>query len=96
MLAFLVVVIAYAFALALLLRQFSGVYPDYIVTTTALGLLLCKVAYPNILDVEKLSEEGGEASFRIDTSHGTSCVLSLPRRDEQIFYDQLQKKAAES
>jgi hypothetical protein len=90
---FLIVALAYGFALALVLRQFGGVYPDYIVTTGATGFGLRKTIYRNIRKVEKLRQSAGETRFRIETVHGNVIFFSLPNRYVSIFHDQLKKKS---
>src|SRR5688500_8118067 len=44
---FVIAAVAYGFVLVLILRQFSGIYPDYLVTTGAAGLGIRKIAYRN-------------------------------------------------
>src|SRR5262249_53090946 len=48
---FMIAALAYIFGLVLLLRQFSGLYPEYIITTGRSGLTIRKTAYRNIIDV---------------------------------------------
>jgi hypothetical protein len=89
---FLIAVLVYAFGLVLLLRQYCGVYPDYIVTVGLIGLILQKTSYRNIQDVEHVVERGGETRFRIYTSHGGAVRLTLPTRYGATFYGQIRKK----
>lgn len=86
---FFIAAVAYVFGLVLILRQFSGVYPEYIVTTGRTGLSLRKTAYPNITDVQTVSEQYGESRLRIVTSHGKQISFTLPARDVSIFYERL-------
>src|SRR5690349_6162837 len=50
---FLIAALAYGFSLVLLMRQFGGAYPDYIVTTGLTGFGLRKTIYRNIRRIEK-------------------------------------------
>ena len=89
---FAIAVLVYAFGLVILLRQFCGVYPEYIVTVRALGLMLQKTSYRNITDVERVAENAGEVGFRVKTSRGTPVFLMLPLRHGETFYAQLRRK----
>lgn len=88
---FLIVALAYGFGLVLLLRQFGGVYPDFIVTTGQTGFGLRKTTYRNIRKVEKAGEGGGETRFRVETAREITVLFSLPTRYVSIFYDQMRK-----
>lgn len=88
---FLIVALAYAFGLVLMLRQFGGVYPDYIVTTGFTGFGLRKTAYRAIVRIEKTGEAAGETRFRIETVQGRLVRFSLPTRYVSIFNDQMAK-----
>ena len=88
---FLIVALCYGFALVLLLRQFSGVYAEFIVTTGPTGLGLRKTTYRSIRNVEKVADAGGETRFRIETSRDFVVTLSVPTRHVSIFYDQMAK-----
>src|SRR5262245_46231637 len=92
---FLIAALVYAFGLVLLLRQFSGAYSEFIVTTNRIGLGLRKTTYRNIRNVETLAEAGGETSLRIDTVNRGSFLFSLPTRYVSIFHDQIRKKNEE-
>jgi hypothetical protein len=89
---FLVAGLVYAFGLVLMLRQFCGVYSDYIVTVGRMGLVLQKTSYRNIEDVEHAVEGGGETRFRVHTSRGNTVNLTLPTRYGATFYAQIRKK----
>ncbi|MCI0348409.1 MAG: hypothetical protein L0Z53_03200 [Acidobacteriales bacterium] len=86
---FLIAALAYAFGLVLLLRQFSGVYSEFIVTTGRSGLSLKKTVYRNITDVQEVSQERGETRLRIATARGASLAFTLQTRDVRIFYERL-------
>jgi hypothetical protein len=73
----------------MILRQFSGVYPDYIVSTGRTGLSLRKTVYRNIRDVEELSRTRQEVQLQIITSQGAGIHFTLPTRDVSIFYERL-------
>ena len=90
-LEFLIAGVVYVFALVMLLRQFSGVYPEFIITTGRSGLALRKTRYRNIVEVEEVSESAGETRFAIQTAHAGRLSLTLPRRYVSIFYDQMRK-----
>ena len=89
---FLIAAIAYAFGLVLLLRQFSGVYPEFIVTTGRTGLALRKTRYRNIQNVETADARTGETRLRIRTARSASLSMTLPTRYVPMFYDQMRKK----
>lgn len=86
---FIIAALAYIFGLAMILRQFSGVYPDYIVSTGRTGLSLRKTVYRNITDVEEVSRNRGEAELRVVTSYAVRIHFTLPIRDVSIFYERL-------
>ena len=88
---FLVVALCYGFALVLLLRQFSGVYPEFIVTTGVTGFDIRKTLYRNIRNVEQKGAAGGETLFHIETKGDVVLSFSLPTRYVSIFYDQMSK-----
>jgi hypothetical protein len=87
----LIAAVVYGFALALLQRQFCGVYPEFIVTAGPAGFGLRKTSYRNIKDIQTLSERTNESEFRIETVHGRMLTLTLPRKYVSIFFDQVQK-----
>ena len=86
---FVIVALAYIFGLVMILRQFSGVYPEYIVSTGRTGLSLRKTVYRNVVDVEEVSRSRAEARLRVVTSHGVTIHFTLPTRDVPIFYQRL-------
>jgi hypothetical protein len=88
---FLIASLAYVFGLVLLIRQFKGVYPEYIVWTGRTGLSIRKTTYSNITDVEKLSEGHGETRLRVHTNYGI-LTFTLPTRSVSIFYDRLRSR----
>jgi len=73
----------------LILRQFAGVYPEYIVTTGRTGLSLRKTVYRNIIDVEEISRNRAETTLLVVTNHGMAIRLTLPTRSVSVFYEQL-------
>jgi hypothetical protein len=89
LLQFLIAALAYIFGLVLLLRQFTGVYPEYIVTTGATGLSIRKTVYRKVTDVVKSSETGGESRLRVQTIDGKVLYLTLPVRDVSILFERL-------
>ena len=89
---FVIAALGYVFGLVLILRQFSGVYPEFIVTTGRTGLSIRKTVYRNITDVEEVSREHGEARLRVTTTHGAEVPLTLPTRSLVVFYEQLKPK----
>jgi hypothetical protein len=90
---FVIAALAYVFGLVMILRQFSGVYPDYIVSTGRTGLSLRKTVYRNIRDVEEISRSRDEAQLRIVTNLGAAIHFTLPARDVRIFYERLKAQA---
>ena len=89
---FLIAAVSYIFGVVLLLRQFAGVYPEFIVTTGWTGLTIRKIAYRSITNVEQVSESHGESRMRIRTSYGTSPAFTLPARHVSIFHNQLRSR----
>ena len=89
---FLIQAVIYGFGLALLLRQFCGVYEDYIITVGAAGLLLWKTSYTNIAKAESRDSGGGEMRIRIETARGGVLSLTLPAHQVERFYAQVRKK----
>lgn len=86
--------VIYGFGLALLLRQFCGVYEDFIITVGLAGLLLWKTSYTNIAKAESRGSGGGEAQIRIETARGGVLWLTLPAQHVERFYAQVRKKHA--
>jgi len=91
---FLIQAVIYGFGLVLLLRQFCGVYEDFIITVGAAGLLLWKTSYSNIAKADSRDTGGGEASIRIETARGGVMWLTLPADQVERFYAQVRKKHA--
>jgi len=91
---FLIQAAIYGFGLALLLRQFCGVYEDFIITVGAAGLLLWKTSYTNIAKADSRQSGGGEAGIRIETARGGVLWLTLPANQVERFYAQVRKKHA--
>ena len=92
MMQFVIAGLAYIFGLVLILRQFCGVYPEYIVTTGRTGLSIRKTVYRNIMDVEEVSRRRDEARLRVVTIHGLALPLTLPTRSISIFYERLNRQ----
>ncbi len=86
---FVIEALAYIFGLVLLLRQFSGLYPEYIITTGRWGLSIRKTAYRNITDVEQVKQGHGESELRIVTQRGFVHSLNLPSRSVPALYDRV-------
>jgi hypothetical protein len=86
---FVIAALAYAFGLVLILRQFSGLYPDFFVTTGRTGLSLRKTAYRNVIDIEEIARGYGESHLRIETSYGLAVRLTLPTRHVASLYERV-------
>jgi hypothetical protein len=93
-LEFLIASVVYGFGLVLLLRQFCGVYEDYIITVVMAGLALKKTSYANIIKAEGHDRDGGETEIVIETSRGQVIRLILPTRNLDRFYKHVRKKRA--
>ncbi len=89
LLEFVIAALAYVFGLVLILRQFAGVYPEYIVTTGWTGLSVRKTAYSNIVDIREAARTGQETDLRIETSHGLVLPFTLPTRHLAAFYERV-------
>jgi hypothetical protein len=86
---FVITAVVYAFGLVLVLRQFSGLYPEFFVTTGRTGLALRKTAYRNVTGIHELGRVSGEARLRLDTSYGRQVVLTLPQRYVPMLYERV-------
>ena len=86
---FLIASLVYAFGLVLIMRQFSGLYPEFTVTTGRSGLSLRKTAYRNIVNIEEIAKAYGESHLRLKTSHGTVVPLTLPTRHVGSLYERV-------
>jgi len=91
-LEFVIAGVVYAFGLVLVLRQFCGVYEDFIITVVAAGLALRKTSYANIVKAEGEEGDSGETQVLIQTSSGSLVKLILPTRDVDRFYTHVRKK----
>jgi hypothetical protein len=89
MLQFLIAALAYVFGLVLLLRQFAGLYPEYIVTTGPTGLSMRKTVYRKVTDVVETARSGGESRLRIQTIDGKALSLALSARDVSVLFERL-------
>jgi len=86
---FVIAALAYAFGLALMLRQFAGLYPEFFVTTGRTGLSLRKTAYRNVVQIEEVGRAYGESHLRVDTSYGLAIPLTLPTRHVTSLYERV-------
>jgi hypothetical protein len=86
---FVITALVYEFGLALIMRQFAGLYPEFTVTTGRTGLSLRKTAYRNIVNIEEISRAHGESHLRLETSYGTVVPLTLPTRDVASLYERV-------
>jgi hypothetical protein len=91
-LEFLITALVYGFGLVLVLRQFCGVYEEFIITVAAAGLALRKTSYANIVKAESEDKGSGETQILIETSRGSLVKLMLPTRDADRFYRHVRKK----
>jgi hypothetical protein len=86
---FVIAALAYAFGLVVILRQFSGLYPDFFVTTGRTGLALRKTAYRNVVNIEEVARGYGESHLRVETSYGLIVPLTLPTRSVPTLYERV-------
>jgi hypothetical protein len=91
-LEFVIAAVVYAFGLVLVLRQFCGVYEEFIITVAAAGLALRKTSYANIVKAEGEDRDSGETQILIETSRGILVKLIIPTRDADRFYTHVRKK----
>ena len=89
---FVIAALAYIFGLVMILRQFCGVYPDYIVTTGRTGLALRKTVYGKITDVQEISRNAGETRLRIVTRYEVTIHFALPTHYVPVFYERLKSQ----
>jgi hypothetical protein len=81
--------LAYAFGLVLILRQFSGLYPEFFVTAGRSGLALRKTAYRNVIKIDEVGRMHGETYLRVETSYGLVVSLTLPSRHVPSLYERV-------
>ena len=86
---FLIAALGYAFGLALILRQFSGLYPEFFVTTGRTGLSLRKTAYRNVVNIDEAARGHGESRLRVETNYGLTLILTLPTRHVASLYERV-------
>jgi len=86
---FVIAALGYVFGLVLLLRQFSGLYPEYLITTGRSGLSMRKIAYRNIINIEEVARGHGESQLRIETSRGLEHSFTLPTPYLAALYDRV-------
>ncbi len=86
---FVIAALAYAFGLVLLLRQFSGLYPESLVTTGRTGFSIRKTAYRNITAIEEVARAHGESHLRLKTSYGLILRLTLPSQSVPMLYERV-------
>ena len=86
---FVIAALAYAFGLVLILRQYSGLYPEFFVTTGRTGLALRKTAYRNVVNIEEVARGYGESHLRVETSYGLVVPLTLPTKHVASLYERV-------
>jgi hypothetical protein len=86
---FVIAALGYAFGLVLILRQYSGLYPEFFISTGRSGLSLRKTAYRNVVNIEEVARGHGESHLRIETSYGLVVPLMLPTRHVSILYERV-------
>ena len=86
---FLIAALSYAFGLVLILRQFSGLYPEFFVSTGRIGLSLRKTAYRNVVNIEEVARGYGESHLRVATNYGLVITLTLPTRHVASLYERV-------
>jgi hypothetical protein len=86
---FIIAALAYAFGLVLILRQFTGLYPEFFVTTGKTGLALRKTAYRNVTNIEEVARGYGESHLRVETSYGLVVRLTLPTKHVPSLYERV-------
>jgi hypothetical protein len=86
---FVIAALGYAFGLVLILRQYSGLYPEFFISTGRIGLSLRKTAYRNVVDIEEVARGHGESRLRIETSYGLVVPFTLPTRHVSILYERV-------
>jgi hypothetical protein len=89
---FVIAALAYIFGLVLILRQFCGLYPEYVVTTGPTGLSVRKTAYRNIINIEEVARSHGEAHLRLQTVHSQAHMLTLPTHHVPALYERIKPR----
>jgi len=86
---FIIAALVYAFGLVLILRQFSGLYPEFFVTTGRAGLSLRKTAYRNVIGIEEVARGYGESHLHVETNYGLVVRLTLPTNHVSSLYERV-------
>jgi hypothetical protein len=86
---FVIAALAYAFGLALLLRQFAGLYPEFFVTAGRTGLALRKTAYRNVIKIQEVWRRHGECRLRVETNYDLVVGVTLPSRHVASLYERV-------
>jgi hypothetical protein len=86
-----VVSIVYVFGLVLLVRQFTGLYPEYFVTAGRSGLGVRKAVYQNISSIETVGDSPEETCLEIEMTSGEFLRLDLPTDKLSRLYDEIKK-----
>jgi hypothetical protein len=95
LLQFLIAAVIYLFGIALLLRQFVGLYPEYFVTTGPTGLAMRKALYRHVVDLEEVSQSHEESELRIHMRSGASLQLLIPTRHLPVLRRAIQESQPE-
>jgi hypothetical protein len=88
---FVIVSMVYVFGLVLLVRQFSGLYPEYFVTAGRTGLSPRKALYSKVVDVQRRGEAGGEIHLRIKMESGERLHLHIPTHQLPTLREAIEK-----
>ena len=86
---FLMTSLLYGFAFTLLLRQFKGLYPEYLITVGRTGLSITKTVYRNITKVEVVKKSRGELTVVVELQNGDSRSIELPKEYLSVFHDRI-------
>lgn len=86
---FVAVSLIYLFGLVLLLRQFVGLYPDYLVSAGRMGLAIRKSVYQKIVNVQIYREGRRETSLNIRLENGERVRIDLPGDHLPVLYDRI-------
>jgi hypothetical protein len=89
LLQFVIASLAYGLGLVLILRQFTGLYPEFLVTTGTAGLGIRRLAYRNVTDIEEVWRSSSETRLRIQTIHDTQFLITLPTHQVSVLHERL-------
>ena len=94
-LRFAIAAVVYILAFVLLIRQYVGLYPEYLVASGKGGFTLRKRLYQNIVRVEEARTSGHETEVLFYFQNRERLRLTLPDRGVPLVYELIEKNKPE-